>query len=275
MSDTPTPREPVTDDAAAFATARGTSTLDQPRSTPRLRRESPTPAPAREKRPVLVPAASSFDLLDGEYAKTRKSRLLSVVSVGFSGLIILLLLAQLLRVQIEIGTERDRIAAAVSSAQQSRANLDQLSQFGGIPAETVTESVVSRSLQASKITEQEIDLASVIREISASVPSTATLMYVTLKAPAASNAGEGADSDATPSTIVEMVAMVASYDDIAPLLDAFRLSPTLGRFTESWSGSVPSITVNVQFEVDLASSSRFIEFTADTGDANSDEEGSN
>lgn len=262
-------KTPVTADAAAFTAARGEAS---PRpETPRLRRETPPRKDQSAKR--LVPAASAFDLLDGEYLKNRKSRIISLISLGFAGLLLVLFAAQLFRVRFEIAAEQGRYNDASASGAESKAALDQLSQFEGVPGDIVAESLMQRSAHAAVASESELDLVEIVNEISSIAPQGVQITTITLDPAAMENAkkeaketnDEAALNAASLSSLVTVMATADSYPAIAPFLEAMRQSPNLNDFKESWSGEPPLLRLRVDIKVRVASSPRYIQFATDAG----------
>lgn len=267
MSDT-SPRTPVTADAAAFANARPAEPQAAARrSTPRFRRDERTPTKAETRK--LVPAASAFDLLDGEYAKNRKSRLLSVASLGLSGLIVVLLAAQLLRVQFEVSSERSRYEQATESARENKTRLDELSTFGGVPGDIVAESLEGRAGQAAAAAEGEIDLARVVSDLTSAVPNGVTILEVQVDPPTAPTApkkeekGESKDEKAVVEQSyirITVLAEVQNYNVIGPFLSAIRYP-----YQETWQGNPPRLSLRVEIRVPTGTSERYAEFATDAG----------
>lgn len=256
-------RTPVTADAAAFVNARtGDDATSSRRAAPRLRRDDRTETRQDAKR--LIPAASAFDLLDGEYAKNRKSRILSVVSLGFSGLIVVLLLAQLLRVRLEIASEQGRYDQATASARANKAELDKLSQFGGVPGDLVAEAVVGRSRLAAVATELEVDVATIVADLTRDLPAGVVLTEVQIDAPAADAADEG-DETVPTYVAVTVLASVESYDKIAPFLDRLRTNELLAGFEETWEGKPPRLQLRVTVKVPLARTDRYQTYAKEAG----------
>ena len=256
-------RTPVTADAAAFVNARtGDDATSSRRAAPRLRRDDRTETRQDAKR--LIPAASAFDLLDGEYVKNRKSRILSVVSLGFSGLIVVLLLAQLLRVRLEIANEQGRYDQATASARANKAELDKLSQFGGVPGDLVAEAVVGRSRLAAVATELEVDVATIVADLTRDLPAGVVLTEVQIDAPAADAADEG-DETVPTYVAVTVLASVESYDKIAPFLDRLRTNELLAGFEETWEGKPPRLQLRVTVKVPLASTDRYQTYAKEAG----------
>jgi hypothetical protein len=266
-------KTPVTADAAAFASARGGAPAPQ-KATPRLRREETARKDAAKR---LVPAASSFDLLDGEYVKNRKSRILSIVGLATSMLIVVLMSAQLLRIRIEIASAKSKYDDFSAQGQDSKAQLDQLSQFEGVPGDIVSESLEGRSLQAAAATEGEVDLASIVNDLTSMVPegSGITINQIQVSTPTESNLAKKAGSDekkegkgeeeADPTAIITVLATAESINSIDPFLVKLRASSTLYSFQETWSGSPPTISLRIEIKVPSGTSSRFSIFATDAG----------
>jgi len=263
-------KTPATADAAAFAAARP-ATVDRPTS-PRLRREQPAARKEDVKR--LVPAASSFDLLDGEYLKNRKSRILSLVSLGAAGLVLVLFAAQLLRVRFEIASEKSRYSEAVADAAAAKAALDQLAQFEGVPGDIVEEALVGRAAHAAAATETELDLAQIVQEITSLAPQGVLITNISLD-PAVLEAakkeaalqGEKAAAEAASSiyAAITVLATAESYPAITPFLERMKASENLYDFKESWSGEPPLLRLKVDIKVRVASSGRYLQFATDAG----------
>jgi hypothetical protein len=277
MSDTAS-RTPVTADAAAFANARGP--VEAPKAQPRLRREEQK---SKKEQKRLIPASSSFDLLDGEYLKNRKSRILSVVSLGVSGLVVVLLLAQLLRYQLEIQDQTNRYEVASADARKYKADLDKISTFDGVPGDIVGESLQKRSTQAAAATELELDVPKIINELSQNVPGV-KLTEIKIDAPAddAKKKGEGKDENKDEKevkySIVTVLADVESYDAITPFLQNLRNSDSglLSDFKETWAGEPPVLKLRIEIRVPTSSSDRYLIYANDslTSDADAASEAS-
>lgn len=269
MSDT-SARTPVTADAAAFQEARGEQQAKPRTATPRLRRDEPTSKAAARR---LVPASSAFDLLDGEYAKNRKSRVLSVISLGVAGLVVLTLLAQFLRLELEISNQRQRYDNAAAAGRTNKAELDKLSQFEGVPGDLVSEALQGRSRQAAAATETELDLAAIINDLTSIVPAGVRLTQIQVSAPAEEDGKrtkEKEDEDSTtaaPSApaIITVLADVESYKAITPFLQQMRASATLSDFQETWTGEPPMLKLRIDIKVATGGSARFAGFTQDAG----------
>jgi hypothetical protein len=261
-------KTPVSADAAAFAAAR--PAVARP-ATPRLRRERPAASKDAAKR--LVPAASSFDLLSGEYLKKRKSRLLALFSLGAAGLVLILFSAQLLRIRLEIIYEKSRYAEAVADAAAAKAALDQLAQFEGVPSDIVEEVLVARAAHAAAATETEVDIGQIVQEITSLATQGVEVTSISLD-PAvlevkkkATKQGEDASQEAASPlfAIVTVHATAESYQAITPFLERMRASENLNDFKESWSGEPPLLRLVVGIKVRVASSDRYLQFVADAG----------
>lgn len=262
-------KSPVTADAAAFASARGPAPA--PAATPRLRRDEPAKKDTAKR---LVPAASSFDLLDGEYAKNRKSRILSIVGLAVSLLVVVLMSAQLLRIRFEISSARADYNQYSDQGRNSKAALDQLSQFEGVPGDLVVESLEGRSLQAAAATEGEVDLSTIVNDLTSMVPSGLTITQIQVSTPTETTLnGKGKEKDAEkksedttiPTAVITVLATADSINAIDPFLVKLKASETLSNFQETWAGSPPSITLRVEIKVPVGSSSRFSIYAKDAG----------
>lgn len=264
MSDTSS-RTPVTADAAAFANARPQSEATTTRrTTPKMRREER--AASRGDSRKLIPAASAFDLLDGEYAKNRKSRMLSVASLGVTGLMVVLLAAQFLRVELEISAETDRYDRATEEAQASKGRLDELSTFGGVPGDIVAELLEGRATLAAAASEGEVDLALVVADLTRAVPNGVTITEVQVD-PATTDAapakeGDGGTETAAPARyiLVTVLAEVQNYNVIGPFLASIRYP-----YQETWQGNPPRLLLRVEIRVPVGTSERYTTFITDTG----------
>lgn len=266
MSDAAKP--PATRDAEAFAAARPAGQTGAP-STPKLRRDQPSKKLEQARR--LVPAASAFDLLDGEYARTRKSRIVSLVSLGAAGLMVVLFTAQLLRIRFEIASEKNRYREATTAGTESKVALDQLSQFEGVPGDVVSGALTGRSVHAAAATEAELDLVQIVNELTSMVPPGITITNISLD-PAAREESKKESSEegkaADPSDLRAVITVLAdadSYPVISPFLERMRASENLSDFKESWSGEPPLLRVRVDINVRVASSARYIQFATDAG----------
>jgi len=263
-------KTPATADAAAFAAARPAA-VERPTS-PRLRREQPAARKDEVKR--LIPAASSFDLFDGEYLKKRKSRILSFVSLGASGLVLVLFVAQLLRVRFEIASEKSRYSEAVADAAASKAALDQLAQFEGVPGDIVDDALIGRAGHAAAAVETELDLVQIVQEITSLAPQGVVITDISLD-PAvleeatkeAAKQGEVAAAEAAEaaSAVITVLATAESYPAITPFLERMKESENLSDFKESWSGEPPFLRLKVSIRVRVASSERYLQFATDAG----------
>jgi hypothetical protein len=270
-------KTPVTADAAAFASARGTSPTAA-KATPRLRRDEPQRKEAGKR---LVPAASSFDLLDGEYVKNRKSRVLSIVGLAVSALVVVLMSAQLLRIRLEISSARSQYDQFSAQGSDSKAALDQLSQFEGVPGDIVSEALEGRSLQAAAATEGEVDLAVIVNDLTTMVPqgvtidqiqvstpadlALATVAGATSAKPAAEGKEKGEGESGPPVATITVLATADSIASIDPLLASLRQSSTLSSFQETWAGKPPAVSVRIEIKVAVGRSERFSGFLDDTG----------
>lgn len=259
---------PATRDAEAFAAARPADRTGTP-STPRLRRDQPSKKLEESRR--LVPAASAFDLLDGEYARTRKSRIVSLISLGAAGLVLVLFAAQLFRVRFEIASEKNRYREATAVGNESKAALDQLSQFEGVPGDIVSEALTGRSAHAAAATETELDLVQIVNELTSMAPPGVTITAISLD-PAVLEESKKKSAEkgevVTPSDLRAVITVLAdaeSYPVISPFLERIRASENLSDFKESWSGEPPLLRVRVDINVRVASSARYIQFATDAG----------
>lgn len=255
MSDTT--KTPVTADAAAFAAARPTAA--EILTSPKLLHDQPAGKKGVDKK--SIPALTSFDLLEGEYLKNRKNRMVSLVSLGAAGLLFVLISAQLVRVRFEIASEVSRNDKAISESVAARAALDQLPQFEGVPGNIVEDVLRGRAAHAASATESEIDLVQVVQEITSLAPQGVVITSITL-GPAAKTVGEGADSS---YALVTVLATAQSYPAITPFLEKMRASENLNNFKESWSGAPPDLRLSITITLRTASSKRYVQFATDAG----------
>jgi hypothetical protein len=268
-------RNPVTSDAAAFASARA----EDPRPTLSARPSTDAPtstsprAKARSEVRRLVPAASCFDLLEGEYAKSRSSRLLSLTVLGVAGLAVVLLMGQFLRVRLDVTeqqAEQRRLLAQVTERQEQ---LNALSDYDGIPGSEISGFVQVRSSQAAASVETEIDAVGLVLAVERALPTGVELRKIVVEPPAPPKkgskkndaGGESEKTDGPSSVVVSLEAQSSSYDDIPALVAALATVPGFEDISPTWSGQVPSITVLVQATVPAGSSSRFTQFATDAG----------
>jgi hypothetical protein len=260
-------KTPVSSDAEAFAKARGDAQPTQS-PTPRLRKE--TSQSASRARQRLVPAASSFDLLDGEYTRARKTRILSFASLAATGLVVMLLLGQFVRVKLETSTQNSAMSSAADRVSKVLAQMDALTQFEGIPGDAVSTALTSRATQAAAATESELDLAQAFEDIAKAVPEGILLTGIELDVPGVlesteENKENGTAGKSTGFLTLTVLADVATYDAIAPFLDGLRAVPYLADFNETWEGQPPRISLRIAIQVPTASTARYAQFAGEAG----------
>jgi Tfp pilus assembly protein PilN len=260
-------KTPVSADAEAFAKARGDAPATQA-ATPRLRRdESQT---SRRERRQMIPAASSFDLLGGEYVRARKTRIFSFMSLAATGLVVMLLLGQFVRVKLETSAQQSAAQAASDRATKVLSQMDALTQFDGIPGDAVATALTNRTAQAAAATESELDLAQAFEDIANAVPDGVQLTGIELDVPAVfesteENKRNGTAGKSTGFLTLTVLADVANYDAISPFLDGLRAVPYLADFNETWDGQPPRISLRIAIQVPTASTARYVEFASEAG----------
>src|SRR5690606_9077282 len=122
-------------------------------------------------RPIAVlPSTSAFDLLEGEVARSQRTRR---VSLGIAGVTVLTVAALTLTGVNDILTERSEQAALAAAEEANRvavARLAEIDTAGGISADRLNAHVNERAKAYREAVAGEIDVVALTRAIEASAP---------------------------------------------------------------------------------------------------------
>jgi Tfp pilus assembly protein PilN len=255
-------RSPVTSDAAAFAQARADAPAGVSAPSSRPATATAAAAAAEDRTPRrLVPAASSFDLLEGEYNKARTSRLLSVVSLGVAALLVVLVFGQFLRVQVELAAAESETARLTAEMAERSAQLNALANFDGIAGTDITAFVTGRATEASVAVSGLPNSAQLLSAVIEALPDDVVLSQYSLEAP---TIDPSKPSDIPPHKL-KVVLSARDYDAVERLVARLQGVEGLSGVTATWSGQVPDIRIFVQIDIPPGSSDRFMVFAKDAG----------
>ena len=255
------------------------------RARRRDRSESTTVAPSTVR---LIPALTSFDLLEGEFNKSRTGRLTLLAAFALTALAIMLLVASGLTSRIRatsvdsaIVTERDQIELLNNQLQAS-------GQVSGLTTSRAADFVQERADLAARLTYAEMNYAVVSQRIYLSAPAgmdVVSIVYSTEPTPPLANTGQvrcpasdavvdlssGTEDPASPLgqnvfvTITALHTGDVSYDAWVTSLAAL---PELDNVADQERGAPPEFRVTISAELaPHAHSDRSISFQADSPSA--------
>lgn len=275
---------PVTDDAAAF---------DLERSTP-LGPAKGSGAPASKVRPVesvaaadtglrdrsrnrkvhLVVPETAFDLLEGSYAATRRSRLIAVVAVGVLMMALVLVVADAFAAVIDQYSAEDRVTNLELVVQDQVEALAKLTTVDGASGSQMRSAVLTRAAQAAQATETETDVRKLLSDLTTSMPVAARWSSIRFEPSsgqkkAAPSAG-AASAQVTPPSApkrarvrVTLNGVVPSYEVASLWIQNLRKLEYLADQSVSWSGNVPNIAFAVTAYIDSPGTARYQTFVDD------------
>lgn len=181
---------------------------------------------------VLVPSTSAFDFLEGNFARSQRSRLAGLLMVGGSlvlaaGVTLVGLLAH-----AGLSVQEQALEQVTGELASVTATLGQLDAAEGIPADRIRSHISDRQSAIASAVDQELDTVRLIEDLTGSTPSGVSITEVKF------TTGEDAGG-----TSVEVKATAESF----PLIEQWstRLGQVVGLdpVELSWSGGGSSVQV--------------------------------
>jgi hypothetical protein len=243
-----------------------------------------------ESQPRLVrsmPPLTSFDLLEGEFAKARKARMLTLVVAAVSCVAVTLVVAQGLSYRVGSSRTQSEVTSTADRVEALRTQLSAAADIAGLSAADANAYIVERSTIAAKLTAAEVDFGNILNQIAASIPPGVTLSgidYDIVKVPPpnprpevavcpsgtrvpfpAAPAEESGDTSVNQVTLV-VTAVMAAGTDFRPWIAAMNNIPELSEVSHQQSGEAPLFALKVNAVVNqFARSPRAAQFENDSG----------
>jgi hypothetical protein len=216
------------------------------------RSKAPAPPPV-----TLVPAASSFDFLEGRFAATQKSRLLGVAVIGTSSLLLAgtLLVGSLAYLGTHSVDTQAAAAAATSAARQ--ATLSQIDTSGGFSAQALQSQITPRQQALSAALSGETDVVRLVSAIEDGAPTGVTISSITFAAPAAATNVAPVDAATSPATpagpaVVTIVGTVDSFALIGGWATQVGTINGLTAVNPTWTGGGTAIATTLTANITTA-----------------------
>lgn len=198
-----------------------------------------TPSPSSEPATwVLVPAVTSFDFLEGSFARSERSRLGGLIGAGLS---IVALAGTLAFGGITaVGKEMVDNDLASTQAELLRVNSDLavLDQAEGIPTAQIQSHISSRTSAITAAVGDELDTVRLLRDLWAGAPAGVSITGVTF-----AGTGEAAAEGAAAG--ITVTATASSFVLLADWSRALAATPGLTGVDMTWSGGGSSVAVIV------------------------------
>lgn len=236
------------------------------------------------RRVRLIPAQTSFDFLDGEFERSRRSRLAMIASLSISALVVMLLAGQGLNTRVETRSVEAELADARSEVLTAQIQLSARAPIAGIDAATASSFIQERAAIAAQLSVLELDLANTLSTIMASAPEGVTLASIDYDIQSKPGAGlygptvdcpDESSRKASPAPAVgnyDVVALsirasAASNVDYRPWITALNEVPEFLEVRQSMAGQGSDLTVAVDVVMNpFARSERSTAFAVDSLD---------
>lgn len=203
------------------------STTSQPPRAARLRRG----------KDGAVPAASSFDLLDGAFVKVARARLVRLLAAGAALLVIVAIGVQSLMVRLEAADlDRER-AAAEEQLLELKAQVAREANTGGLTRNQMEGQLASLGRGTAMVAFNDLALRELVSEIDARTPGNVEITGMVL------TPTTGANGIVLYS--LTLTATAPGYDTAFAYRDSLRASPSLEGLELTWAGSEEALTLTV------------------------------
>lgn len=207
---------------------------------------------ARTPAMTLIPAATSFDFLEGTFRSAQRARqvFLTFALAIIAGVGALVLVGVMATVQTATITQ--------TTNSLDRDNINLLRQIaarggGGVSSSAVGEQITKRETTLKAAITHEVDVPRLLNAVQGAIPPAVKLTSVEVGTGAgtAPTSG-GSGSNATPApkkdegVQVTITANVRSLQEVDTLKTALSGLPELSGVSPTWSGSVPELTVVIK-----------------------------
>lgn len=228
-----------------------------------------TRRPTAGARPVplqLIPAATSFDFLEGAFRASQRARqvFLGFALAAIAGVGALILLG----VVAIVGASQDRATLVGLSGQTAQMN-QAIKQAGGPANEAeLNQHLSERKTAVRAAVGGEVDVPALLKQLQQATPSGVQLTGITIGSSAGTAPTAGSASTQTSTNAsrqVTITANVSSLPQVEALQTALSHVSLVQGVSAKWSGNVPSVTVTVTATIaDSALTSRAQEIRAAT-----------
>ena len=214
----------------------------------------------------LVPALTSFDLLEGAFAKARKNRMMLIAVLSLTALVTLLLIGQGLRASVDRSSVNSDIDAERGQVTLLTNQIRSSGQIAGLSTTAAATFVEGRANAAAQLTFAELNYAELTAELYETAPDglhIVSVEYVTDAIPAeaalltgaivcpdgtvAVTNGSLADDPASPLARTTFVTMQAQHPGVnyEGWLRSIRDLGVLTDVIVSETGSQPDFSLNI------------------------------
>lgn len=200
---------------------------------------------------VLVPAVTSFDFLEGAFARSERSRLGGIAAVGIATVLLAATVAAGAFGSVDVGSQKDAFDSAQSSLMALSVELGTLDAAEGIPTAQINGHVAERTAALRAAVGDEVDSVRLLRAIWASAPAgvavTAVLFAEPAPAPAADAAATTTTTAAPPTGMgtVDVTATADGFALISQWTQTLAATPGLSDVDVSWTGGGDAVEVHV------------------------------
>jgi hypothetical protein len=213
---------------------------------------APKNARSRMSRPAtvqLIPAATSFDFLEGSFRATQRARkvFMSGALAAIAGVGALVMVG----ISATVGTADAQTTLAGLQQQQATVTT-QIGQLGGVgDSQQIASHLSERKSAVSSAVGGEVDVPALLQAVARSTPSGVQVTNVTIGAATGTAPTTGGTASPTPAGTVPparqltLTGTVTSLPQVSALQSALGAIPLIGDVHAKWSGSVPAVTITV------------------------------
>lgn len=244
--------------------------------------------PAREAETVrMIPVVSAFDLLEGEYSKTQRARMLTLVVAGLSLAVWLAVAAQAVQARFDASAAGDSLARVEAELEAKTRALGEVASVDGVTADQLARAASARAAQALTAVGVDVDLARLWSDLLAVTPPGVRVVLVNVQSvsPEAKKGGgqqgqdlsPGPDSTAPPAggaqqspqpsgkktVVVTIDADADGYEQVSAWNEALGRIPYLSSAQTTWVGSADKVRVSTRAEIVSSTTARAERFAAD------------
>lgn len=200
------------------------------------------------------PTKTSFDLLEGAFAKVRRARLIRLVSLGFAAAMAIGVSSQAVVVQLTANEVRSDILREQSRASDLRSQLSTEADVGGLTRGDMESYLETLGADVARAAQRDVPLQAFYATLDAVTPANIAVSTTNL------------ESTETGTRVTIQGTTEAGYGAALAWRESLRAAPQITEVEESWSGSEDSLSVTMAITLGQAAatdrSSRYIrEFT--------------
>jgi hypothetical protein len=178
------------------------------------------------------PAATSFDLLDGAFAKVRRARLTQLATAGIMVIGLAAMSIQGLFIRLEASEVRQQHESQQEFLDGVRQTLATEADVGGFTRKQMEGRLTEVGVDAARAAQDDIAFREILQTVQFSTPPTVTLTGITVQRA----------NDDEPYTVL-LQATTTGYTPALMWREALRAHSLFTDFEVTWSGSEGEVTL--------------------------------